>query len=87
MQNAFDEVSRQIHEIRNLVGPVHLKMADLETRILDYKTHLDEKNLTLESRVLGALFKIEKHDLKIADIVARQEKILERLKSLENRKT
>jgi hypothetical protein len=85
MPDIFEEVRKQIHEIRNLMSPVHLKMADLDMRIVEMKHVFEEKTLTLESRLLGVLFRLDKQDVKIADALAAQEQMLERIKRMENR--
>lgn len=71
MQDPFEEVRQQIHEIRNLVGPVHLKMTDLETRIVDAKNLLEGKAAALESKMLSTLFRLDRHDAEIAGILER----------------
>jgi hypothetical protein len=78
MQEAFQEIREQIHEIRNIVGPVHLKMADLEMRIVEMKHSWEESAFKLESKVIGALFRLDQQDAKIAAI-------LERIARVENR--
>ena len=83
MPDAFEDVRRQIHEIRNLIGPLNFKMAELEVRILETKHSCEEKTLTVESKLLGTLFRLDRHEARIADILAAQDKILERLKRLE----
>jgi hypothetical protein len=85
MPDIFDEVRKQIHEIRNLVSPVYLKMADLDMRIVEMKHVFEEKTLTLESKLLGVLFRLDKQDVKIADIRAAQEQLSERITRMENR--
>ena len=79
MADMFEQIREQIHEIRNIVGPVDLKLANMEHQ-------LTEKTLTLESKVLGVLFRLEKLEGKISDIVAGQEKITVRVKGLEQRR-
>jgi hypothetical protein len=74
MQDVFEEVRRQIHEIRNMVGPVHLKMADLELRVVEARNSFDERFLTLESKLLGALFRLDKHEAAISEIRERFKK-------------
>jgi hypothetical protein len=84
MQDAFQEIRNQIHEIRNIVGPVHLKFADLETRIVECRQMFEERTAKLESRWLATLFRLDKQDVKITDILAVQSQILDRLRRVEN---
>jgi len=85
MRDAFEQIRQQIHEIRNVVGPVNLKLADMELQILDAKTAFEERALALESKVFGAMFRIDKHDIQIANITALQEKLMEQMKRIEQR--
>ncbi|HTR40369.1 MAG TPA: hypothetical protein VMH87_01970 [Pseudomonadales bacterium] len=79
MADIFDQIREQIHEIRNIVGPVDLKLANMEHQ-------LNEKTVNLESKLIGALFRLEKLESKISDIVAGQEKLTVRVKWLEQRR-
>jgi hypothetical protein len=83
MRDTFDQIRDQIHEIRNLVGPVNLKLANMEHQIVTSRAFLEERAMTLESKLLGALFRMDKQDLKIADLMASQEKLLERMNRFE----
>lgn len=79
MIDTFEQIRQQIHEIRNIIGPVNLKLADVEHQIATYKASFDEKMMTLESKVLGNRFRLDKMDVIVADI-------LERLSILESKK-
>ena len=83
MRDTFDQIRDQIHEIRNPVGPVNLKLANMEHQIVTSRAFLEERAMTLESKLLGALFRMDKQDLKIADLMASQEKLLERMNRFE----
>jgi hypothetical protein len=83
MKDAFEQVRQQIHEIRNIIGPVNLKLADMEHQITTSKAYLEEKISRLESKLLTTLFRLDRQDLQIANILAGQEKMSERVKRLE----
>lgn len=79
----FEQIREQIHEIRNIIGPVHLKLADMEHRIVTSKAYLEERTLSIESKLLAAIFRLDKQDKAIADIVVGQQRMVERVKRLE----
>ncbi len=83
MKDAFEQVRQQIHEIRNIIGPVNLKLADMEHQITTSKAYLEEKNSRLESKLLTTLFRLDMQDLQIANILSGLEKMSERVKRLE----
>ncbi|HTR40665.1 MAG TPA: hypothetical protein VMH87_03540 [Pseudomonadales bacterium] len=83
MKDAFEQVRQQIHEIRNIIGPVNLKLADMDHQIATSKAYLEEKVMTLESKLLATVFRLDKQDLKIAELLAGQQKMTERMKRLE----
>jgi hypothetical protein len=55
----------------------------LELRIVESRQLFEEKAMTLESKLLGTLFRLDRHDIKIADILVCQGEMLERIKQLE----
>jgi hypothetical protein len=55
----------------------------MEHQIVTSRAFLEERAMTLESKLLGALFRMDKQDLKIADLMASQEKLLERMNRFE----
>jgi hypothetical protein len=83
MKDAFEQVRQQIHEIRNIIGPVNLKLADMDHQIATSKAYLEEKVLTLESKLLSAVFRIDRQDVQIAHILAGQEKMMEQVRRLD----
>jgi len=83
MKDTFEQIRQQIHEIRNIFGPMDLKLANMEHQIATSQAYLEEKNATLESRLLSALFRMDRQDAKIASLAAGQEQILEKMKRYE----
>ena len=83
MKDFFEQIRQQIHEIRNIVGPVNLKLADMEHQLTTTKTFLEEKTLSLESRLFAALIRLDNQDMRIADILAGQKKLSERMNRFE----
>jgi hypothetical protein len=83
MKDVFEQVRQQIHEIRNIIGPVNLKLADMEHQIINSRAYFEEKTLALESKLLAAIFRLDKMDVQIADIAAGKENLVERVRRLE----
>lgn len=59
MQNTFEEIRKQIHDIRSFLGPFDMKMASLDHRITELRVFLDDKFVEYESRLTGTAFKVE----------------------------
>ena len=60
MTDSFEQVRRQIHEIRNVIGPVNLKLASME------------ENVSLaESKLTAAVYKLEQQGSKISELEYR----------------
>lgn len=75
MADIFEQIRAQIHEVRNIVGPVHLKLTAMEEQITKNRTYLEEKVLALESKLLSTLFRLDKQDARLAEILAWQQKL------------
>ena len=86
MHDPFHEVRKQIHEIRNLIGPVDLKFADLEHKISTSKIYFDEKTAALEAKLFAALFRLDQQEIRIADLAASHSRMAERIKRFEERR-
>ena len=80
MQDVFHEIREQIHEIRNLIGPFDLKLSALDHQISASRAFFEEKTAALESRVTSRL---DRQDIKIADLLVGQSQMSERIKRLE----
>ena len=50
MNAEIEEIERQIHDLRNYLGPVELLLADMEAQIMKNRTELERKIAALESR-------------------------------------
>jgi hypothetical protein len=83
MKDAFELIREQIHEIRNIVGPVNLRLANMEHQITSSRIYLQEKTLALESKLLAAIFRLDKMDVEIAGLADGQEKLTEKVRRLE----
>jgi hypothetical protein len=61
MKEPVEEVRKQFHEIRNLLGHLQLKVRDLEEQITEDRAALGQKLEQLESRVMSNSFTLEEH--------------------------
>jgi hypothetical protein len=64
MQNTFEEIRRQIHEIRNFLAPFDLKLAILDERIAKSRVLFEQRVGRVESG-------LEEQGLKILDLLER----------------
>ena len=71
MENTFEEIRRQIHDIRNFLAPFDFKLASLDERIAAMRLSIDERLGGFESKLLVSSFKVEEQGLKLADLCER----------------
>jgi uncharacterized protein (DUF3084 family) len=82
MQNAFEEVRQQIHEIRNILGPVDLKLDNLDHKITASRITLESKASDLAGKISNNSSRISEHEIKISehsDEIAQQSERLKRI--------
>jgi chromosome segregation ATPase len=83
MQNAFEEIREQIHAIRNLLGPIDLKLDNLDHKITASRMTFESKVSDLGSKIAANTSRISEHELKISehsDEIAQQ---FERIRQIE----
>lgn len=71
MQNTFEEIRNQIHEIRSFLGPFDLKLASLDDRILENRAMFEERFGRIETTAMASSFKIDEQAAKIRDLLER----------------
>lgn len=74
MQSAFEEIRLQIHDIRNLLGPIDIKLENLDHQLTVGRMTFDAKASDLES-------KIAVNGIRVADQTARIEELSEQVAS------
>ena len=79
MKDFFEDVRAQLHEIRNLVGPIDIKLANLENKFV----HQAIFTASLESRLLSNTFKLDAYSSRISEIFEQNLQLLERVKQIE----
>jgi hypothetical protein len=75
MENTFEEIRREIHDIRNFLWPLDVKLAGLDHQIAEMRVFLDERFGGVESRLLVYKFKFEEQDVKMAAFSERLERV------------
>jgi hypothetical protein len=73
MRDMFEEIRRQIHEIRNLWAPFDFKLAGLDHQIAAMRAELDARIGGVETRVLASSFKIEEQGTRMDALWERVE--------------
>jgi chromosome segregation ATPase len=67
MQNAFEEIREQIHEIRNLLGPIDLKLDNLDHKITASRITFESKVSDLEGKISVNSSRLSEHEVKISE--------------------
>ena len=69
MPQVFEEIREQIHEIRNLVAPFDLRLANLDAQITASRALLEQRTAVLETRVMATSFRLDEQEGKIEAIL------------------
>jgi hypothetical protein len=83
MQDVFENIREQLHEIRNLVQPVDLKLSNLEHQFTQTRILLEERTASFESKLLANTYRVNEHASQISDIVEQNYQLSERMKRIE----
>lgn len=84
MEELFEQIREQIHEIRNLIGPFDLKLANLEYRVAANWRLFQEKTTALESKVVANSVQVEEQNFKISSLFSEIAKLSERMTRFES---
>ena len=71
MDNTFEEIRRQIHDIRNFIAPFDLKLAALDDRISQICRSLEAQMRDFELKLLGTSFRVDAHDVTLKELLDR----------------
>jgi hypothetical protein len=83
MQNAFEEIRHEIHAIRNILGPVDIKLDNLDHKITASRIAFESKTSELDAKLAANTSKISEHSLKLSEHSDEIFKQSERLKQIE----
>jgi 2C-methyl-D-erythritol 2,4-cyclodiphosphate synthase len=67
MQDVIEDIREQIHEIRNILGPIDYKLENLAHQITASRLSFESKISGLETRMATNALRISEHDIKIAE--------------------
>ncbi|HSY43511.1 MAG TPA: hypothetical protein VK811_06335 [Candidatus Acidoferrum sp.] len=82
MQNAFEEIRDEIHKIRNLLGPIDLKLDNLDHKLTVSRITFESKALELDGKIAKNSSRVSEHEIKISehsDEIALQSERLRRI--------
>jgi chromosome segregation ATPase len=82
VQNAFEEIRDEIHKIRNLLGPIDLKLDNLDHKITASRINFESKAAELDAKNEANLLRISQQAIQIsehADEIAQQSERLRRI--------
>ena len=85
MQNTFEEIREQIHEIRNMLGPIDIKLDSLDHKITAGRISFDAKTSDLEAKISAESIRNTEFWNKISehsDQLAQQSERLRRIELL-----
>jgi len=68
LQNDFEQIREQIHEIRNFLGPLDLKLESLDHQISKSRISFELKTTELESRITEHSSELALHSDQIRQI-------------------
>jgi hypothetical protein len=82
MQSTFEEIRDEIHKIRNLLGPIDLKLDNLDHKITASRISFESKTSELEAKIGANTLKISEQGLRIStnsDDLAQQSERIKRI--------
>jgi chromosome segregation ATPase len=82
MQTAFEEIREELHKIRNLLGPIDLKLDSLDHKITVSRITFEAKASELDGKIASNSSRLSDHEIKISshsDEIAQQSERLRRI--------
>ena len=67
MQNAFEEIRDEIHKIRNLLGPIDLKLDNLDHKLTVSRITFESKTSELDNKIVANASRLSDHEVKISE--------------------
>lgn len=83
MPHVFEEIRQQIHEIRSLMAPFDLRLANLDAQITASRAFFEERTTALETRVMATAFRLDVQGDKIEAILDNYGQLSARVLQLE----
>lgn len=83
MQNAFEEIRHELHHIRNILGPIDIKLDNLDHKFTVSRIAFESKTSEQDAKIAANTSKISEHSLKLSEHTDEIVKQSERLKQIE----
>lgn len=83
MENVFVEIKAEIHEIRNLVGPFDLKLANLDQKISESRIFFEEKTAAIESKLMVTTVRVDENTSELSDLLGEVKQLSQRVRAIE----
>jgi chromosome segregation ATPase len=81
MENHFEQIRQQIHEIRNFLGPLDLKLEGLDQQITKSRISFESRASELESKIAEHTVEMARH----SELIRQIQVFLKMPLGLENR--
>jgi Trm5-related predicted tRNA methylase len=84
MQATLEQIRQQIHEIRNFLSPLDLKLENLDHQVTASRIKFESKTTELEAKISVNSLRVAEHAVKIdehSDELARQSERIKRIES------
>jgi hypothetical protein len=85
MQNAVEEIRDGIQEIHNLLGPIGLKLDNLDQKVSVSKFIFESKAFELEARIVANVARISEQASKSQEHSSQIASLFEQVKSIQGR--
>ena len=82
MQSTFEEIRDEIHKIRNLLGPIDLKLDNLDHKITVSRITFESKTSELEAKIAASSLKLSECAFRVStnsDDIAQQSERIKRI--------
>ena len=82
MQDAFEQIRQQIHEIRNFLAPLDIKLENLDHQITVSRIAFEAKASELDAKVTSNSLRITEQAVKIGEQAAQIQNQSEQLRQI-----
>ena len=83
MNELFEEIRQQIHDIRNIIAPFDLQMANLDHQIAAMRVSFESKMTGFETKLTANSSQLIEHALKISGLLGAITQLSERVNWIE----
>lgn len=83
MQNTLEEIRNELHSIRNILGPIDLKLDNLDHKILAGRMSFETRTSELDARIAANALRISELAVRDEDHSEEIAQLSERVKRIE----